>query len=152
MDALHLSSFKHVLEGVSLGEYAIKKVAVGDNRPWLQRMLLEVTLLETLRHPNIIEYKHSWLETNSLSKFGRSINFFIMSVCICPLSTNPGIIMMLRSKGPMLIYLDGMKYFDISLWNYLYQTNLRIVLNIFSFCNRNEPMEGILRNICKMRQ
>ncbi|KAJ1921948.1 putative serine/threonine-protein kinase iks1 [Mycoemilia scoparia] len=73
---------QHVLEGVPLGQYAIKKVAVGDNRVWLQRMLREVTLLETLRHPNIIEYKHSWLEVNSFSKFGPKVPcLYILMEC-----------------------------------------------------------------------
>ncbi|KAJ1679554.1 putative serine/threonine-protein kinase iks1 [Spiromyces aspiralis] len=70
---------QHVLDNVYLGEYAIKKVAVGNNRAWLERMLREVTLLETLRHPNIIEYKHSWLEVNSLTKFGKQ--FDLSSEC-----------------------------------------------------------------------
>ncbi|RUS19577.1 kinase-like domain-containing protein [Endogone sp. FLAS-F59071] len=53
---------QHVLDQVYLGEYAIKKVAVGDNHAWLVRMLREVYLLEKLHHPNIVDYKHAWLE------------------------------------------------------------------------------------------
>jgi len=44
----------HVLDQVFLGEYAIKKVAVGNNHQWLVRMLKEVMLLEKLRNQNII--------------------------------------------------------------------------------------------------
>lgn len=31
-------------------------------------MLREVALLEKLKHPNIIEYKHAWVEEHQLSK------------------------------------------------------------------------------------
>ncbi|OMJ21436.1 putative serine/threonine-protein kinase iksA [Smittium culicis] len=61
---------QHVLDNVFLGEYAVKKVAVGNNHSWLQKMLKEVKLLESLSHPNIIEYKHSWLEMHTLTSFG----------------------------------------------------------------------------------
>ncbi|CAG8620906.1 10447_t:CDS:10, partial [Gigaspora margarita] len=61
---------KHVLDSVHLGEYAIKKVAVGDNHAWLVKMLREVHLLERLHHPNIIDYKHAWLEHHQLTNFG----------------------------------------------------------------------------------
>ncbi|CAG8456773.1 13914_t:CDS:10, partial [Dentiscutata heterogama] len=60
---------KHVLDNVHLGEYAIKKVAVGDNHSWLVKMLREVHLLERLKHPNIIDYKHAWLEHHQLTNF-----------------------------------------------------------------------------------
>jgi len=63
----------HVLDQVFLGEYAIKKVAVGNNHQWLVRMLKEVMLLEKLRNPNIIEYKHAWLEEHTLSLFGPKV-------------------------------------------------------------------------------
>ncbi|PVU98207.1 hypothetical protein BB561_000049 [Smittium simulii] len=61
---------QHVLDNVFLGEYAIKKVAVGNDHSWLIRMLKEVKLLESLNHPNIIEYKHSWIELDQPSAFG----------------------------------------------------------------------------------
>jgi len=64
---------QHVLDSVPLATYAVKKVAVGDNHAWLVRMLREVRLLERLRHPNIIEYKHAWLENHRLTSFGPSI-------------------------------------------------------------------------------
>ncbi|KAJ2089601.1 putative serine/threonine-protein kinase iks1 [Coemansia sp. RSA 487] len=63
-------SCQHVLDGVFLGHYAVKKVAVGNNHVWLKRMLREVKLLESLRHPNVVEYKHSWLEMHGLTNFG----------------------------------------------------------------------------------
>lgn len=66
-------SCQHVLDGVYLGHYAVKKVAVGNNHQWLKRMLREVKLLETLRHPNVVEYKHSWLEMHQLTNFGPKV-------------------------------------------------------------------------------
>ncbi|KAI9175531.1 putative serine/threonine-protein kinase iks1 [Blastocladiella emersonii ATCC 22665] len=70
---------QHVLDDIPLGEYAIKKVAVGDNHPWLSRMLREVTLLERLRHPNIVAYKHAWLEHCRHTPFGPDVpSLFIL--------------------------------------------------------------------------
>ncbi|PIA19345.1 kinase-like protein, partial [Coemansia reversa NRRL 1564] len=66
-------SCQHILDGVYLGHYAVKKVAVGNNHQWLKRMLREVKLLESLRHPNVVEYKHSWLEMHQLTTFGPNI-------------------------------------------------------------------------------
>lgn len=73
---------EHMLDGVKLGKYAIKKVAIGNNHPWLVRMLREVHLLERLRHPNIVTYKHSWLEYNRLTPFGPEVPcLFILMEC-----------------------------------------------------------------------
>lgn len=55
------------------GRFAVKKIAVGHSHEYLLRILREVRLLESLRHPNIISYHHSWLETNRFSSFGPSI-------------------------------------------------------------------------------
>ncbi|KAG9390473.1 Protein kinase domain [Carpediemonas membranifera] len=55
----------HRLGDIELGTYAVKRVPVGDSRPWLLRVLREVHALETLRHPNVVDYHHSWLETYS---------------------------------------------------------------------------------------
>ncbi|KAH8555417.1 kinase-like domain-containing protein [Umbelopsis sp. PMI_123] len=73
---------EHELDGVNLGHYAVKKVAVGDNHPWLVRMLREVHLMEQLRHPNIVSYKHSWLEYHQFSDFGPEVPcLFILMEC-----------------------------------------------------------------------
>ncbi|KAJ1961915.1 putative serine/threonine-protein kinase iks1 [Dipsacomyces acuminosporus] len=66
-------SCQHILDGVYLGHYAVKKVPVGNNHTWLKRMLREVKLLERLRHPNVVEYKHSWLEMHQLTSFGPKV-------------------------------------------------------------------------------
>ena len=71
-----------MLDGVKLGKYAVKKVAIGNNNTWLVRMLREVHLLERLRHPNIVTYKHSWLEFCQLSPFGPEVPcLFILMEC-----------------------------------------------------------------------
>lgn len=64
---------QHVLENETLGEYAVKKIPVGDNASWLQRMLREVHIMEGLRHPNVVAYKHSWLEVCQLSPFAPAV-------------------------------------------------------------------------------
>lgn len=65
---------RHMINGIDLGKYAIKKIPVGDNRPWLMRVLREVKALETLKkHPNIINYQHSWLEADRTADFGPEI-------------------------------------------------------------------------------
>lgn len=73
----------HCINGVELGQYALKKVnldfhsltrqkvPIGDNYDWLKITLREVKTLEALRqHPNIVNYKHSWLEMDTLADFG----------------------------------------------------------------------------------
>ncbi|KAI8338017.1 kinase-like domain-containing protein [Chlamydoabsidia padenii] len=73
---------EHILDGVKLGKYAIKKVAIGNNHTWLVKMLREVHLLERLHHPNIVNYKHSWLEYDRLTPFGPKVPcLFILMEC-----------------------------------------------------------------------
>jgi hypothetical protein len=55
------------------GTYAVKKIAVGTSKEYLVRILREVRLLETLRHPNIIPYYHSWVDETQFSAFGPPI-------------------------------------------------------------------------------
>src|ERR1700722_18005458 len=52
------------------GHFAVKKIAVGESHSYLLKILREVRLLESLRHPNIITYHHAWLETCQFSAFG----------------------------------------------------------------------------------
>ena len=59
----------HVLDDIQLGDYAVKKVAVGDNHAWLEKMLREVHVLR-LRHRNLINFHHVWLEVSRLTQFG----------------------------------------------------------------------------------
>ncbi|KAI0284664.1 kinase-like domain-containing protein [Russula aff. rugulosa BPL654] len=64
---------QHVLNGNHLGRFAVKKIAIGQSASYLLKILREVHLLETLRHPNIITYHHAWLETAQFSSFGPRI-------------------------------------------------------------------------------
>ena len=61
---------QHILQNELLGEYAVKKVPVGDDAGWLARMLREVHVMESLRHPNTVIYKHTWLEVAQPTVFG----------------------------------------------------------------------------------
>jgi serine/threonine protein kinase len=54
--------------------------------------LREVKLLEKLRHPNIITYHHSWLETARFSSFGLPIptlQCVSLDVLVLPTDTDP---------------------------------------------------------------
>ncbi|TIB62051.1 hypothetical protein E3P78_02529 [Wallemia ichthyophaga] len=61
---------QHTLNDNALGLYAVKKVAVGLSSAYLTRALQEVKLLESLRHPHIVDYHHSWVELATLTQFG----------------------------------------------------------------------------------
>lgn len=76
---------QHHLNGVNLGVYAVKKVPVGDSRMRLRSVLKEVRLLEQLRHPNIIAYKHSWVESFRASEFCPEVPclFILMEFARC---------------------------------------------------------------------
>ena len=64
---------KHVLDGVSLGHFALKRIPVGDDHEWLEKVLVEVQLLQHLSHQNLVSYRHVWLEDVQLSQFGPSV-------------------------------------------------------------------------------
>lgn len=73
----------HVIDNLVLGDYAVKKVAVGDDRCWLRRVVKEVKVREYLRHRNIVDYKHSWLELYRLAEVGPMVPwlFILMEYC-----------------------------------------------------------------------
>ena len=60
---------KHVLDGVSLGHFALKRIPVGDNHEWLEKVLVEVQLLQHLSHQNLVSYRHVWLEEMQITTF-----------------------------------------------------------------------------------
>lgn len=64
---------RHELDGVNLGHFACKRVPVGDDHAWLEKVLIEVQLLQQLSHPNLVSYRHVWLENSQLSRFGPSV-------------------------------------------------------------------------------
>ena len=74
---------KHMLDGVSLGHFACKRVAVGDDHEWLEKVLVEVQLLQHLSHQNLVSYRHVWLEDVKLSNFGPSVPcaFMLQQYC-----------------------------------------------------------------------
>jgi len=70
---------RHVLNGVKLGYYAVKKIPVGDNHDWLRTMLREVRMHERLHHTNIVSYKHSWTEYHKhVQGSSESLTLFIV--------------------------------------------------------------------------
>ena len=74
---------KHVLDGVSLGYYACKRVPVGDHHDWLEKVLGEVQLLQHLSHQNLVSYRHVWLEDSQITRFGPSVPcaFILQQYC-----------------------------------------------------------------------
>ncbi|KAM0682894.1 putative serine/threonine-protein kinase iks1 [Mitosporidium daphniae] len=69
---------QHVLDDVELGMYAVKKIPIGNNHRWLVAMLNEVNALERLCHPNIVSYKHTWIEYHQVSDFGPEVPSLFM--------------------------------------------------------------------------
>lgn len=61
---------EHYLEGILLGEFACKRVPVGDDHEWLKKVLVEVKLLQSLQHENLVRYQHVWLEEVQITTFG----------------------------------------------------------------------------------
>ncbi|PNS16219.1 hypothetical protein CAC42_6326 [Sphaceloma murrayae] len=74
---------EHVLDGVSLGEFACKRIPVGNDHDWLAKVLVEVQLLQRLNHPNLVSYRHVWLEDAQTTKFGPSVPciFILQQFC-----------------------------------------------------------------------
>ena len=73
----------HVLDQVDLGQYACKRVPVGNDHAWLTNVLREVRLLEHLSHQHLVYYKHVWLEDVKISTFGPSVPcaFILQQYC-----------------------------------------------------------------------
>ena len=74
---------QHVLDGVQLGKFACKRVPVGDDHEWLEKVLIEVQLLQNLSHENLVSYRHVWLEDYQISNFGPSVPcaFILQQYC-----------------------------------------------------------------------
>lgn len=74
---------KHVLDEVSLGHFALKRIPVGDNHRWLEKVLIEVQLLQHLSHQNLVSYRHVWLEEMQITAFGPSVPcaFILQQYC-----------------------------------------------------------------------
>ncbi len=74
---------RHEIDGCSLGHFACKRVPVGDDHAWLEKVLVEVELLAKLSHPNLVSYRHVWLEDVKLNRFGPSVAcaFILQQYC-----------------------------------------------------------------------
>ncbi|KAK8133056.1 hypothetical protein PG999_001229 [Apiospora kogelbergensis] len=74
---------RHEIDGCHLGHFACKRVPVGDDHAWLEKVLIEVELLAKLSHPNLVSYRHVWLEDVKLHRFGPSVAcaFILQQYC-----------------------------------------------------------------------
>lgn len=74
---------EHILDGVSLGLFALKKVSIGDDHTWLEHVLTEVNLFRGLSHPNLVSYNHVWLENSKVSTYGPKVPcaFILLEYC-----------------------------------------------------------------------
>jgi serine/threonine protein kinase len=74
---------RHEIDGCNLGHFACKRVPVGDDHAWLEKVLVEVELLANLAHPNLVSYRHVWLEDVQLTRFGPSVAcaFILQQYC-----------------------------------------------------------------------
>jgi serine/threonine protein kinase len=84
---------RHVLEGIHLGDFAVKIVGVGNDRNWLVKAMQEVMALQALSHPNITRYYHCWLEEHSKSPF-------------CPAVPHLFILMTYANSGSIIDFLN----------------------------------------------
>ncbi|KAF7186942.1 putative serine/threonine-protein kinase iksA [Pseudocercospora fuligena] len=64
---------EHMIDGVSLGHFACKRIPVGDSRNYFEKVIVEVRLLQKIPHKNLVAYHWTWLEDYQPSKFGPSI-------------------------------------------------------------------------------
>jgi len=73
----------HKIDGVGLGKFACKRVPVGDDHAWLEKVLLEVQTLQGLNHPNLVSYRHVWLEDCQITNFGPTVPcaFILQQYC-----------------------------------------------------------------------
>ncbi|CEJ88566.1 hypothetical protein VHEMI04755 [[Torrubiella] hemipterigena] len=74
---------RHEIDGCQLGHFACKRVPVGDDHDWLKKVLVEVELLANLSHPNLVSYRHVWLEDVRLTMFGPRVPcaFILQKYC-----------------------------------------------------------------------
>lgn len=64
---------EHLIDDVSLGEFACKRIPVGDSKAYFEKVIVEVRLLQKIPHRNLVAYHWTWLEDHQPSKFGPSI-------------------------------------------------------------------------------
>lgn len=66
---------QHNLDGVPLGHFACKRVPIGDDHTWLEKVLVEVQLLTQLSHQNLVSYRHVWLEDYQINAFSPTVPY-----------------------------------------------------------------------------
>ena len=73
----------HMLDDNVMGQFACKRVPVGDDREWLRTVLKEVHLLYHLEQNHLVRYHHVWLEDVKISNFGPSVPcaFILQQYC-----------------------------------------------------------------------
>ncbi|CAD7929708.1 unnamed protein product [Amoebophrya sp. A25] len=79
----HVFHCRHMIDGETLGDFALKKVAVGDDRTWLRKIIREVKAFERLNHPNVVQYKHSWLENWQANPWCPRVPFLFILMQYC---------------------------------------------------------------------
>ncbi|KAK5936665.1 putative serine/threonine-protein kinase iks1 [Knufia obscura] len=74
---------RHVLDEVALGHFACKRVPVGDDHAWLEKVLVEVQALQSLSHQNLVSYRHVWLQDYQTNSFSPSVPcaFILQQYC-----------------------------------------------------------------------
>lgn len=74
---------RHLLDNVALGHFACKRVPVGDDHAWLEKVLVEVQALQSLSHQNLVSYRHVWLQDYQTNSFSPSVPcaFILQQYC-----------------------------------------------------------------------
>mmetsp|Transcript_41683 Transcript_41683/g.93647 ORF Transcript_41683/g.93647 Transcript_41683/m.93647 type:complete len:576 (+) Transcript_41683:124-1851(+) len=83
---------RHVMDEIELGVFAVKKLALGDDTARLRQVMREVKALERLRHMNVVDYKHSWLEVSRHSEFCPYVPFLFILMEFCNAGSLEGLI------------------------------------------------------------
>jgi len=75
---------EHVLDRISLGQFACKRIPVGNDHDWLNKALTEVRILRRIPHKNLVPYHWVWVQHYRSSDFGPSIPhlFILQEYCI----------------------------------------------------------------------
>ena len=63
---------EHQVGGLHVGYFALKRIPVGNDHAWLEKVFREVQVLQKLSHQNLVSYCHVWLEDFQINDFGPS--------------------------------------------------------------------------------
>ena len=63
---------EHQVGGLHVGYFALKRIPVGNDHEWLEKVFREVQILQKLSHQNLVSYCHVWLEDFQITPFGPS--------------------------------------------------------------------------------